>query len=48
MKDNKKKQRNMFNFWKFIFTYRYAIMMMELACDQVFRIVVNVGWEQFT
>jgi len=27
---------------------RNAIMMMKLACDEFFRIVVNVGWEEFT
>ena len=39
----------MFNFCKIrFFTYRDAIMMMKLACDELFGIVVNVGWEQFT
>ena len=28
--------------------YRDAIMMMKLAGDEIFGVVVNVGWKQFT
>ena len=38
----------MFNFLSWFSTYRDAIMMMKLACDEFFGIVVNVGWEEFT
>ena len=40
--------KELFRFFSWFFTYLDAVMMMKLACDEFFGVVVNVGWEQFT
>ena len=39
--------KELFRFFSWFFTYLDAVMMMKLACDEFFGVVVNVGWEQF-